>query len=301
MGSLIYVWTKRALLWALVYVLVLLSLAVSVPVIFGLLAIPSGGELQVWFWYSVFGVAGSGVCLLLSRKMAKWSHGIKVIDSQTQNSKERWLLNTLAHLAKKAHFKRVPDLGIYPSDEINAFATGPCRSKALIAVSSQMVRELDEQALEGVLAHELSHIANGDMVTMTLLQGMINTLVLIWARLFSRLVSQSVKGRARDAVYFVTFMILQISLCPLGCLMIAYYSRRREFRADLDAANLVGYPPIYAGLNALTKTYGEVDDSRPSQASLKISGHNTKGLAALFATHPPIQERLSTLKRSHSN
>jgi len=193
----------------------------------------------------------------------------------------------------------MPEVGIYESSEVNAFATGPTRARALVAISSGLLREMDWQEIEGVLGHEISHVANGDMVTMTLLQGVVNAFVMFFARVFALAVARL--GRQRDEatsplLYHVLVFLFQIVFMILGALVIAFFSRIREFRADEGGARFAGRETMIRALKCL-QTVHEVKDSKAQQTSyqmLKIS--NKQGLLHLFATHPSLETRIARLE-----
>jgi len=286
---------KRVLLFTLVNILVLGTLWVAFLLLVGCLGLHAGMETRIWIVYSALGSVGAFVSLASSRSLAKWSMGVRLISGE-ENFPERWLLETVHRLAQKAGLQVMPEVGVYESFEINAFATGPTKKKSLVAVSQGLLDQLPREAIEGILAHEVAHIANGDMVTMTLLQGVLNTMVLIAARLIARLVSRSAHPRTQGAVYLLTFICLQIVLSPFASLVVCYFSRRREFRADRDGAALVGLGKMRSGLTSLRAVYGDVDDSHLALSTLKISGHSAEKVAALFLTHPRLEDRLRQLE-----
>jgi heat shock protein HtpX len=222
--------------------------------------------------------------------------GVKIIDPHTNDPAQRRLVEMVHGLARKAHLPSMPEVGVYDSPEVNAFATGPTKARSLVAVSTGLLGRMDEGAVEGVLGHEVTHIANGDMVTMTLLQGLINTMVLIVARIIAGIVSANVDERSRGGVRLLTFYILQFVLSLLGSVVVCYFSRRREYRADAGGARLAGRDNMLHGLKSLRNVYGAVDDRQQALATLKISGHSTRTLAALFATHPPLEDRIRRLE-----
>ncbi len=287
--------TKRIFLFVVVNVLILLTLSIVFNVLTAALGIQIGAESTIWLWYAVLGFGGALISLAMSRMMAKWSMGVRVIDPHTTNPTERRLLEMVYSLAQKAKLPAMPEVGIYDSPEVNAFATGPTKSRSLVAVSTGLLQRMDQDAVEGVIGHEVAHIANGDMVTMTLLQGVINTLVLIVARLISTVVANNVEERSRPTVQLLTFYALQIVLSILGSLVVCYFSRWREFRADAGGARLAGRDRMLAGLRSLRGIYGQVDDEHQSLATLKISGHS-RSFLALFSTHPPLEERIRRLE-----
>lgn len=288
---------KRIFLFLLVNILVMATVSIVFVILTSVLGIPLDGH-QTWIlYYSVMGFGGAFVSLALSRQMAKWMMGVQVIDPARASGVERELVEVVHSLAQKAKLPRMPEVGIYESPEVNAFATGPTKGRALVAVSRGLLQSMDRSAVEGVLGHEVAHIANGDMVTMTLLQGLINTLVLVISRLIANVLASQVEERSRYWVRFAAFMVLQILLSILGSLVVAYFSRRREFRADAGGARLAGRDRMLAGLKSLRHVYGQpVEDEQQAVATLKISGRSSSSFLALFSTHPPLEERIRQLE-----
>lgn len=290
---------KRIFLFAIVNALILLTISIAFTVITSALGVQFQGESAIWVLYSLFGMGGAFINLALSRQIAKWTMGVQIIDPQNSPPNVRQLVETVHGLATRAGLSKMPEVGIYNSPEVNAFATGPSRNRSLVAVSSGLLESMDREAVEGVLGHEVAHIANGDMVTMTLIQGVINTMVLIAARVISGLIAGQSEDRGRSgAMQMITFYALQFVLSLFGSMVVCYFSRKREFRADAGGARLAGRERMLAGLKSLRHVYGHVDDQHQSLAALKISGHTTSMLATLFATHPPLEERIRRLENN---
>ncbi len=251
----------------------------------------------------VWGMAGAFISLALSRKMAKWTMGVKVIDPNTRNAEEKNLLNTVYSLAREGGLSVMPEVGIFQSNEPNAFATGPTRNRSLVAVSSGLLNRMSEGDLKGVLAHEISHVTNGDMVTMTLLQGVVNAFVMFLARALAYVLSGMGKNRNNSSSSgYGSFMILtylfEIVFMILGSILICAFSRYREYRADAGGARLAGKENMIGALRTL-QSYQEVRDPKtesPAIAAFKISHPTKKGLISLFATHPPLEDRIARLK-----
>ncbi len=249
----------------------------------------------------LWGMGGALISLALSRFMAKHALGVQLVDGQTGNADFDWLHNTVGNLTRQANLP-LPQVGIYESPEVNAFATGPSKRRSLVAVSTGLLHNMSRREIEAVLGHEVSHIANGDMVTMTLLQGVINAFVLFVARLAALAVRQAIAGRDRDSqgdggAYMISFavrIVLEIALGILGSLITAWFSRQREFRADAGGAALAGRANMIAALRQLQATQDRVDTSSPALASFKISGAG--GFVTLFATHPPLALRIEALE-----
>ncbi|MCA2961438.1 MAG: protease HtpX [Silvanigrellales bacterium] len=243
----------------------------------------------------VWGMAGSFISLAISRIMAKWTMGVKLVDPAQASGEARWLLSTVYDLSAKAGIKTMPQVGIYESPEVNAFATGPTRNRALVAVSSGLLYGMSKEEVEGVLAHEVAHVANGDMVTMTLVQGVVNAFVMFFARIVAFAVGQSVKEESRHMVELITTIVLQILFGILGQVVVSAFSRYREFRADAGGATLGGRQKMISALERLRGATNRVDDSQQAVAAFKISGRPSKFLA-LFSTHPPLEERIARLR-----
>ena len=247
----------------------------------------------------IWGMAGSLISLALSRVMAKFMMGVEVIPSDTSDPGARELLSLVTRLASQAGLSKTPQVGVYESPEVNAFATGPTESRSLVAVSRGLLSTMNRTELEGVLAHEISHIANGDMVTMTLIQGIVNAFTMFLARVISFFISQQVDEKQRYFVRFLTTIILDIVFSLLGSMVVAYFSRWREYRADAGSARLVGREPMIAALQRLQLVYnsGAPVESRGVPSSMKITG---KGMMAFLATHPPLEDRIAALRSARA-
>lgn len=248
----------------------------------------------------IWGMGGAFISLALSRVIAKWMTGVKLIDPKTQNGEEKLLLETVHNLSLKAGLKTPPQVGIYRSNEVNAFATGPSRSRSLVAVSSGLLDRMNQAELEGVIGHEISHIANGDMVTMTLLQGVVNAFVMFLARILAyALSSNRNRQESRSTTSYVMFVYLfEVIFMILGSIVVAGYSRYREYRADAGGARLAGKDAMISSLKTL-RVLQEIKDPReqPALAAFKISHQGRKGLLRLFASHPPLAERIERLQK----
>ncbi len=253
----------------------------------------------------IWGMGGAFISLGLSRMMAKWMMGVQVIDPAVRDPELSRLVETVHNLARSAHLPVMPEVGIYDSPEVNAFATGPTKSRALVAVSSGLLNRMSDAEIEGVLGHEIAHVANGDMVTMTLLQGVVNAFVMFLSRALAFAIAQAMRGdrdeRDRGGMGFGTqFMVqfaLEIVFMIMGSMVVAWFSRWREFRADAGGARLAGHQSMVSALQALQRTYELVDtQAQPAVQTLKIAGKGS-GLMALFASHPPLEERIERLMR----
>jgi heat shock protein HtpX len=250
---------------------------------------------------AVWGFMGAFISLALSRVMAKFAMGVQIINPNEARGSEKELLSMVYKLAQKAGLTTMPEVGIYQSPEVNAFATGPTRSRALVAVSTGLLQRMDAEAVEGVLGHEIAHVANGDMVTMTLLQGVINTFVMFFARIAAWALSNAMAGdrdRGRGPspmLYFGIQMLFEIVFSLLGAMVVAAFSRYREFRADKGGALFAGREKMIHALQSLKGSVEKVDEAHPALAAFKISGR-PKGLLALLATHPDLDSRIERLR-----
>ena len=257
--------------------------------------------------YSLIGFGGAFFSLALSRYFAKKMMGVRVIDSQTARGQELDLVNMVHQMATQARLPNKPEVGIYDSPQPNAFATGPSKKKSLVAVSSGLLRSMNKEELEGVIAHEVAHIANGDMVTMTLLQGMINTMVLLAARAIAKLIVSNMRQRSIWLEIGI-YIGLQIAFSILGSIALCYFSRKREYRADKDGAKLSSVPNMVSALKALQRlssigpnpqmAFAKGGTRVESYNYLQISGKAKK--ANWFSTHPPLENRIVRLERLYS-
>ncbi|MFZ0407911.1 MAG: protease HtpX [Cyanobium sp.] len=284
----------RILLYLLTNLLVVLtiSLVLSLLTALGLLP-PELPLLQLLVASFVWGMMGAWISLQLSAESAKRMMGLQLLGPEG-GARERWLLGTVAALARKADLP-MPELAIYDSPEWNAFATGPSRNRALVAVSSGILEGMPAEELEAVLAHELSHVGNGDMVTMTLLQGVINAFVMFLARVVAFLLPRGSGEDQRQAPLTALIWPLEIVLGLAGSLVTAAFSRHREFRADAGAARLTGPEPMQAALMRLGQASGVID-RRDGGAlnTLKIAA--PRSWLGLFASHPPLEARIEALQ-----
>jgi heat shock protein HtpX len=253
----------------------------------------------------VWGMGGAFISLAISRLTAKWFMGVKVIDPRTASGEAAELVEAVHRLSRQAGLTKMPQVGFYESPEVNAFATGPSRSRSLVAVSTGLLENMRRGEVEGVLAHEVAHIANGDMVTMTLIQGIINAFVMFLARILAFAVSQAMRSRDDDRepgflVQFLLVHVFEIVFSFLGLMVVAAFSRWREFRADAGGARYAGRENMIAALQRLQMIHGTPvgqysEQSSPTMQSLKISG-KSGGLMALFSTHPPLEQRIARLR-----
>jgi heat shock protein HtpX len=288
---------KRIALFLLTNLAVLLVLSVIARVT-GLdrwLAVHGGDLSGLLVMAAVFGFGGSLISLAMSKWMAKRAMGVRVIDKPA-NAEEQWLLSTVQALATQARIG-MPEVGIFDSPQPNAFATGARRDAALVAVSTGLLRGMSRSEVEAVVGHEITHVANGDMVTLTLIQGVVNTFVIFLSRVVGTIVDRAMSrdGESRGGIgYFVTVMVTQIVFGILANLIVMAFSRHREFRADAGGAQLAGRNNMIAALERLKSAHAA---ALPTQmAAFGISGGLASGIGRLFMSHPPLEERIAALQ-----
>jgi len=243
---------------------------------------------------AVMGFGGSFISLAISKWMAKKTMGVRVIDAPS-NSKEFWLLETVRKYSEIAHIK-MPEVGIFDSPEVNAFATGMSKNSSLVAVSSGLLQQMTREEAEAVLGHEIAHIANGDMVTLALIQGVVNTFVMFLSRVIGYVVDKVVfkTERGTGPAFFVTMIIAEMVLGIFASMIVMWFSRKREFRADYGGAHLAGRENMIAALQRLNSLHPAPLPEK--MAAFGISGGGGAGIKRLFMTHPPLEERIAALK-----
>ena len=281
---------KRIFLFLLTNLAIVLTLTVVVSVL-GVAGGPDLGSLAVFCL--IWGMGGAFISLQMSRWIAKRATGVHLIDGRSGTAQLDWLYQTIERLTRQANLP-MPEVGVYESGEVNAFATGPSKSRSLVAVSAGLLRAMRQEEVEGVLAHEVSHIANGDMVTMTLLQGVMNAFVMFFARVIASVVTRSDDNRrGGGGMYFLVVIVLQIVLGILASLITAWFSRYREYRADAGGAHLAGRERMLGALRRLAANRELVDTSHQALATMKIN--DLPAWAALFSTHPRLEDRIAAL------
>ena len=267
-------------------VLVVISIILS---ILGVSANPND-TVGLLVFSAVVGFTGSIISLLTSKWVAKRSVGAHVIE-QPRNETEAWLLNTVQNQARQWNLK-TPEVAVYDSPEPNAFATGPSRNNSLVAVSTGLLHNMNRDEVEAVLAHEMAHVGNGDMVTLTLIQGVVNTFVVFLARIVSGMVARNSDGEVSHGIYFIVSMVLQIVFGFLASFIVMWFSRQREYRADAGAAKLVGAPKMIAALQRLKGG----DSQLPREmAAMGIASEASKD--SLLSTHPSLDNRIARLQQ----
>lgn len=279
-------------------VIALISIVFQVLGIEGLLA-QNGVDLNLYalmVMSAVIGFGGSFISLAMSKWSAKHAMGVHIIE-RPGTHQEQWLVSTVARQAEQAGIG-MPEVGVFQSDTVNAFATGMSRNNALVAVSTGLLHKMSADEAEAVLGHEVSHVANGDMITMGLLQGVVNTFVIFLSRVIGFFVDRVIlkNDRGLGIGYFVTSIIAQIFLSVFATMIVMWFSRHREYRADSGGADLAGRHKMIA---ALRRLQGDVAEDLPGEfAAFGISGGRPTGLRALFMSHPPLEERIAALERS---
>lgn len=266
-------------------------------IIMTLLGLDNSSTMGLLYFCAIFGFGGAFVSLILSKWMARRSTKTQVITDPT-NETERWLIDTTAELAEKAGIG-MPDVGVFPSDQPNAFATGWNKNKSLVAVSSGLLNNFRQDEVKAVIAHEIGHAANGDMVTLTLIQGITNTFVLFFSRIIAQVIASSMKNRALGRMgYMATVMILQILFGILATMIVMWFSRRREYRADAMGAALTSPNAMAAALERLKNPVPTRpgDELPENMAAMGISSGFKSRFGGLMLSHPPLDDRIAALR-----
>jgi heat shock protein HtpX len=290
---------KRVVLFLATNIAILLVLSVVLQLVgFQGFLDAQGVELdyaQLLLFCAVFGMGGSFISLAMSKWMAKRMTGAQVIQ-EPRNSVEQHLFQTISHHAQAAGIK-MPEVAVFDSPDANAFATGASRNKALVAVSTGLLRQMDQHQVDAVLGHEISHVANGDMITLTLIQGVVNTFVLFLSRVAGYFVDRVVlrNERGLGIGFFITTIVCQIVFGILASVVVFWFSRQREFRADAGGARLAGRGNMVSALEALQRAHSEPLPEQMSAFGIS-SGKSGGGLRRLFMTHPPLEERIAALQ-----
>lgn len=280
---------KRIALFLATNLAVLVLLGIVLTILQNVFGISLGDNGTLLMFAAVFGFGGSFISLMISKWSAKRATGMQLIENP-KSELEQWLISTVRRQADKAGIK-MPEVGIYDAPEINAFATGPSRNNSLVAVSTGLLRSMTRDEAEAVLGHEISHVANGDMVTMTLVQGVMNTFVIF----LSRKIGGIINGDSRGLGYFATIMALDILFGLFASVITMWFSRHREYRADAGGAALAGKDKMIAALQRLAQNHGQ--SSLPTEiAAFGISGSLKSGLASLLMSHPPLEVRIQALR-----
>lgn len=288
---------KRIGLFLLTNILVIATISIFLNVIlplFGFHLDPASiGGLVVFS--AVWGFGGALISLLMSKWMAKKMMGVQMIDPSRASGQEMEIYQMVERISKSAGLTKMPEVGIYEAPDVNAFATGPSKRNSMVAVSTGLLRTMNKAEVEGVIGHEIAHIANGDMVTMTLVQGVVNSFVIFFSRIIARVAAANVDEKYAYMVQFGVSIVLDIVFSILGSIVVAYFSRLREFRADQGGAMFAGREKMIAGLRRLQSVYDRMEPDNGSMATLKISS-KPAGVMALFSTHPPLEQRIQRLQ-----
>jgi heat shock protein HtpX len=288
---------KRIFLFVLtnIAIMVTLMIVLSILGVTGYITADGLNYTALAVFSLVWGFGGAFISLAISRWMAKMAMGVQLVDGRTGHAELDWLYSTVEQLTRKAGLP-MPEVGVYESPEVNAFATGPSKRSSLVAVSSGLLRSMRREEVEGVLAHEVAHIQNGDMVTMTLIQGVVNAFSIFFSRVIANIIRQLVDERISHLVFFVATIVFDIIFSILGMMVVAWFSRAREFRADAGAATLSTRQNMIAALQRLQANQQLVDNSQPQLATMKINGSRS-GFMALMSTHPPLEARIAALQQ----
>lgn len=294
---------KRFFLFALTNILVMVSISIVMRILgIGQYLTQTGIDYNALMAFClVWGFVGSGISLLMSKFMAKTMMGVQIVDERGQYAD---LVRKVHTMAKQAGIEKMPEVGVYQSPEVNAFATGPSKNNSLVAVSTGLLQQMNTDEVEGVLAHEVAHVANGDMVTMALIQGVVNAFVMFFARVAAFALQNALSSGKDDdrregsgLVYHLTVMVFEIVFSFLGMFVVAYFSRVREFRADKGGAQYAGKYKMIAALKRLQQKIDFVDDSQEAVKAMKIS--SKKGFMNFLSTHPNLEDRIAALERSY--
>jgi len=301
---------KRIFLFSLVNILMVVTISITLSLLGVNHYLTQYGidYQQLAVFCLVWGMGGSFISLALSRFMAKSMMGVQLVDPHTRDPELQQLVQTVYQLSRSAGLPAMPEVGVYDSPDLNAFATGPSRSRALVAVSSGLLGRMNREEIEGVLGHEIAHVANGDMITLTLIQGVINAFVMFLARVAAFAVSQALRGNDREErsnsspmIQYVMVFVFEIFFSILGSMVVAWFSRMREFRADAGGAKFAGRDKMVSALRALQRAYESPmnDDLPPAPQAMRafqISSSKKGNLLKFFSTHPPLEERINALE-----
>ena len=288
---------RRWILLIATNILVTMTLLILGSAIMRYMGISMGSYGGLMFFCFILGMGGSFASLLLSKRMAKWMMRLQPVDARGE------LAQKVHFLARRAGLEKSPEVYVYQSPEVNAFATGPSRNNSLVAVSTGLLERMDQAEAEAVLAHEVSHIANGDMVTMTLVQGVVNTFVIFFSYLVTQLIMNAMRGDDDDSpggigdffLFHIINNIVYAALSFLSLPLVMWVSRWREYRADLGSARLVGKEKMIAALEALKRTQGELASHDKGIEVMAISAKS--GWVEWFSSHPPLEKRIAYLRR----
>lgn len=294
--------TKRILFFILTNIAVMATISIILR-IFGIgdyLTATGINYQSLLVFCFVWGMGGAFISLLMSKTMVKWSMGVKIIDPRAASGNEAQIVDMVSRLAAAASIP-MPEVGIYESPEINAFATGATKSSSLVAVSTGLLENMSRDEVEGVIGHEITHISNGDMVTMVLIQGVINSFAMFLSRILSYVISLAMSKDDENPSFLIRWVltiVFDIFFTILGSIVVAAFSRYREYKADAGSAKIAGRQKMIGALRALQRNMNIPPDEHGAEmASLKISGK--KGFLSLFSTHPALEDRIAALEKAH--
>jgi heat shock protein HtpX len=292
---------KRIFFFLITNIAVIATISIIINV-FGLMKYIDKGGINyptLMIFCVVWGMGGALISLFLSKSMVKWSMGVRIIDSRAATGNEAVIVDMVRRMSTAARIP-MPEVGIYDSPEVNAFATGATKKSSLVAVSTGLLENMSRDEVEGVIGHEVSHVANGDMVTMVLIQGVVNAFALFLSRILSYAISMALSKDEDSPVYMIRWIltiVFDIVFSILGSLIVAFFSRIREFGADYGSAKIAGKQKMIGALRALQRMKdAPVDERGAAVASLKIGGK--KGFIALFSTHPALEDRIAALEKA---
>ncbi len=292
-------WGKRIFFFLFTNFLIVSTLYFAMTILMNYFQIELQGFTFYLVFYTIIGMGGAFVNLWMSKWLAIQFMGVRLLEEKNFNEQERELVRRVHNLAIKAGLPAKPAVGIYESDEVNAFATGPSKKRSLVAVSSGLLNQMNDQEVEGVLAHEVSHIANGDMVTMCLIQGLVNVMVFLIARLLAKVVVNAVlRDRENWFMEYIVCQIFALILFIPGSMLVCFFSRWREYRADHGGAQLAGRDKMVSALTALSQISQAGRSQGKKQYSYLMINNNSRTslMAKLFSTHPPLPDRIKRLK-----
>ena len=275
----------------------MLVLSVTLSILMSVFGIDRQGLGGLLLLACVFGFGGAFISLLMSKWMAKRSVGAYVIE-QPKNSTERWLLDTVKRYSEAAKIG-MPEVALYQSPDMNAFATGANKNNALVAISTGLLENMSQAEAEAVIGHEISHVANGDMVTLTLVQGVVNTFVIFLARLIAGVIDNATRGNNNQGglgtmAYFIVVFVLEMILGVLASIIVAWFSRKREYSADIGGAKLAGKSAMIGALEKLKSS----QESQLEGSMMAFGINNKSKMLSLFASHPPLEERIAALRNA---
>lgn len=289
---------KRVFLFIATNIAVIFVLSIVMNILGPILGVNPGGKGELLLFSTVFGFGGAFISLLMSKTIAKFSVGAQVI-TQPTNETEQWLLQTIARQSQEAGVG-MPEVAIYDSPEMNAFATGASRNNSLVAVSSGLLQQMSRREVEAVLAHEISHIANGDMVTLTLIQGVLNTFVIFLSRIVAGIINSALRGNNNEEsglggiAYFAVVMVLQLVFGMIASIIVMWFSRQREYRADAGAARIEGSQAMIAALQRLKGN----EESHLDGSLVAFGIADKSSMSELFMSHPPLDKRIEALQQN---